>query len=637
MILEKIRNKFKEINTPILLFFDQEQEYKEEILALNEPDFKVLEINNNCFKIKYEIEILHPESKYILYHPFARPSKYSIKEYPLADLLYANEELIVDESADILSKYAINHSHAPLILQYKRFVKAAKYQTKLLPILTAKPFNEYKFKNAILSLILNEKKIANDTFNLIALFELLNQSEEQWEKQLKIITKEKLTDLIKEVVFNCTHISIEEITANTLQSLFLKLKYNVITKNSKVASTKDPYKQLKVTDDLTLSKIDVFFKEWSDDKIKGSQLENVLLHLGKGVDETKIVEAYDGSIVFGIKTQQIMQHEIKKLVAGIKDNPNQVVETLKDWQLNNEVNEDFVQEIDFIKYTALFYRLRRNYSDFDFNFIEDYIQKYQQELYKLDGFYRHAFIAYQHIEKEKDARNFTFVFQELNKNYDQFLIEINQAWIKILAENNFNLNATKIKKQYNFYKDFVADNQNKKVVIISDGFRFELAQDLINELKMDATNAIDLQAVVASIPSYTNLGMSNLLPNQGIETIIDDQTIDYAINGVKTNSSNREKILQQVEPDAIVLDYASFMRLGIAEQREILKPIRLVYIYHNWMDNIGDKRSSEYYTFEAVEQCIDQLKLLIKKLYNSLNMYNIYVTADHGFLFNYMK
>ncbi len=53
------------------------------------------------------------------------------------------------------------------------------------------------------------------------------------------------------------------------------------------------------------------------------------------------------------------------------------------------------------------------------------------------------------------------------------------------------------------------------------------------------------------------------------------------------------------------------------------------------MDNIGDKRSSEYYTFEAVEQCIDQLKVLIKKLYSSLNMYNIYVTADHGFLFNY--
>lgn len=53
MIIDKIRNKFKEITTPILLFFDPEQEYRDEVLAISEPDFKVLEVNNNYFKIKY--------------------------------------------------------------------------------------------------------------------------------------------------------------------------------------------------------------------------------------------------------------------------------------------------------------------------------------------------------------------------------------------------------------------------------------------------------------------------------------------------------------------------------------------------------------------------------------------------------
>ena len=54
MIIDKIRNKFKEITTPIVLFFDPEQEYREEVLAIDETDFKVLEVNNNYFKIKYE-------------------------------------------------------------------------------------------------------------------------------------------------------------------------------------------------------------------------------------------------------------------------------------------------------------------------------------------------------------------------------------------------------------------------------------------------------------------------------------------------------------------------------------------------------------------------------------------------------
>src|SRR5690606_12243927 len=36
MMIDKIRNKFKEITTPILLFFDPEQEYREEVLSIHE-------------------------------------------------------------------------------------------------------------------------------------------------------------------------------------------------------------------------------------------------------------------------------------------------------------------------------------------------------------------------------------------------------------------------------------------------------------------------------------------------------------------------------------------------------------------------------------------------------------------------
>ncbi|MFM9403111.1 hypothetical protein ACKLNQ_14435 [Myroides odoratimimus] len=41
MIIDKTRNKFKEITTTVLLFFDPKQEYREEVLAINQPDFKV--------------------------------------------------------------------------------------------------------------------------------------------------------------------------------------------------------------------------------------------------------------------------------------------------------------------------------------------------------------------------------------------------------------------------------------------------------------------------------------------------------------------------------------------------------------------------------------------------------------------
>lgn len=635
MIVEKILNKILEISTPLLLFFDKEEEYKEEILAINDSRFKVLMVDKNYFKIKYELEILYPNEKVLLYHPFEKPSGISLKNYPLTDLIYANEELLIDESADLLAKYAIHHSHAPIIMQFKRYVKAAKYQKKLLPVLSAKPFNEYRFKNTILSFILNESKVGNETMNLIKLFEIASESEESFNKIFQLIKRDKLESFLSELIYQVVHIHIEEVVFTKIQSLFYELKYNILTKNIKVVSSEDPYHHLKVDNELTLSKVELFFKEWMDDRSKSKTLDHVLTHFGQPINEANLVKVYGAQTEFGIKTANIIQHEIESLTQLVKDNPLKVIETIISWKTENTIQEDYQYEIDFLWHTAKYYNLIKNYRDFDFNYIEDYIKNYESELFALDLHYRHAFTAYQILDREKEVTLFTEVFSLLNKSYDQFLIDLNQSWLKILEENQFDINAVKVSKQYNFYEDHIDINPNKKVVIISDGFRFELAKDLVNELRGDSTNRIELNSMIASIPSYTNLGMSNLLPNDEIEAIINDKSIDYSIKGIKTNSANREKIIQLVEPNATVEEYAQFMRLSISEQRDVLKANKVTYIYHNWMDAIGDKRNSEYYTFEAVEQCIDQLKLLIKKLYNSLNMYNIYVTSDHGFLFNY--
>src|SRR5690554_1889837 len=211
MIVEKILNKILEISTPLLLFFDKEEEYKEEILAINDSRFKVLMVDKNYFKIKYELEILYPNEKVLLYHPFEKPSGTSLKNYPLTDLIYANEELLIDESADLLAKYAIHHSHAPIIMQFKRYVKAAKYQKKLLPVLSAKPFNEYRFKNTILSFILNESKVGNETMNLIKLFEIASESEESFNKIFQLIKRDKLESFLSELIYQVVHIHIEEV------------------------------------------------------------------------------------------------------------------------------------------------------------------------------------------------------------------------------------------------------------------------------------------------------------------------------------------------------------------------------------------------------------------------------------------
>ena len=60
---------------------------------------------------------------------------------------------------------------------------------------------------------------------------------------------------------------------------------------------------------------------------------------------------------------------------------------------------------------------------------------------------------------------------------------------------------------------------------------------------------------------------------------------------------------------------------------------RLVYIYHDRIDMIGDKQASETKTFEAAAQTVQELSQLLGFIVNSLNGSTVLVTADHGFMY----
>jgi len=171
-------------------------------------------------------------------------------------------------------------------------------------------------------------------------------------------------------------------------------------------------------------------------------------------------------------------------------------------------------------------------------------------------------------------------------------------------------------------------------VIISDAFRYEIGHELYNDLLADSKNNLTIQPCLASIPSYTNLGMSNLLPNKGIKIEQGEQDLVFKINGKPTNSQNRQVILQENNPESITIDYSEIIKFDRDKGRKFFIENKLVYIYHDWMDAIGDKKRTEHETFEETTKVVDQIKRLIQKIYG-WNISHVLVTADHGFLFNY--
>jgi uncharacterized protein (TIGR02687 family) len=139
--------------------------------------------------------------------------------------------------------------------------------------------------------------------------------------------------------------------------------------------------------------------------------------------------------------------------------------------------------------------------------------------------------------------------------------------------------------------------------------------------------------MLTMLPSYTQLGMAALLPQDGISL---DENGVATIEGQSTAGiKNRGQILA----DAVVgggtaIHSADLMAMSRKESRAMSKNHQVMYVYHNQIDAIGDKRETEKRVFEAAERSLVELIDVFKKLINA-NISNILLTADHGFIYQH--
>jgi hypothetical protein len=71
------------------------------------------------------------------------------------------------------------------------------------------------------------------------------------------------------------------------------------------------------------------------------------------------------------------------------------------------------------------------------------------------------------------------------------------------------------------------------------------------------------------------------------------------------------------------------------ERRALVDSANVVYIYHNSIDAVAEKKATEDDVFEACEEAITEIKNLVRIITNELSGANIFITADHGFIYSY--
>ena len=178
----------------------------------------------------------------------------------------------------------------------------------------------------------------------------------------------------------------------------------------------------------------------------------------------------------------------------------------------------------------------------------------------------------------------------------------------------------------------LSDKGTKRVfVIISDALRFEVAEELVQAINSKSRIKATLSSQLGVLPSYTGLGMASLLPYQ---------TLAYKINSHLELMADGKQVSTTEQRGAYLGAYSGaaikaedLLAMGKDKGREFVRDRRLIYVYHDRIDLIGDKQSSETKTFEAAADTLIELAQLVSFIINSLNGYNVLVTADHGFMY----
>lgn len=266
---------------------------------------------------------------------------------------------------------------------------------------------------------------------------------------------------------------------------------------------------------------------------------------------------------------------------------------------------------------------------------------YTEKAYEMDSFYRHFHYAFGCSLKDSNTlledklKHAADYVEALYQNW--YLKELTGCWTNAIADNLASLGyVSEIAKQRDFHSHYVrhlAGKNSRAFVIISDALRYEVAAELCDTIIRTTKGTAKLDAVQAVFPSITKFGMASLLPGRKLSV---NENMDVLVEGMPTRStSEREKILCASNPSSVAVQYSDVLNMKRTERRELVSGKEVIYIYHNTIDAIGDKAPTEKKVFEACEDAMQELSNILRIVINDMQGTDIFITADHGFLYTY--
>ena len=611
--IEEALNKLFEKHR-VIFWYDEKEELVEQYQQLNFPEVKKIHVQGNEFEIKHLINKQAPEGTFLLYFTGAKPAN---EDNWLLDMELAHQIFNTDQEAMFLQEMGLGYHLKELVTEHLEFFKAKDRRVKLKEFLgDGDEHQEIKYK--MLAVVFGTENISLVTY-IHAHGAAFSEGNEKYDVALQ---RYNLTDyywgeIKRKYNYQNESPSIYDFLLEVFNTNFILGKKSGLAKETRLL--------------LSLWKDTIQFRDYFakvSDKIASD------IGVESKLDQASIDDII-GDDLFKLSDVKVI-HELVQLITSESISNEKVIQYVKQRE-----NKFWFGEVESFYQSLLFasdlIALIRKQAQTKYITFEEGTDHYASSLYEVDLMYRKFIWNYRKTSQNKILADLAVKVEKVYSN----------DWL-LIYNNNWQSTIDKLKSwpkdirtsQRSFFDTHVKpilDKKQRLFVIISDALRYECGAELTKRLQSENRYEATMNHMISSLPSYTQLGMASLLPHK-VLSIQENSDIVFADGMSSSGTQGRTKILEvNSGVRATAIKAEDFMKMNSAKERGsegFVQSYDLIYIYHNRIDKTGDDKTTEEKVFEAVDDELQFLMEMIKKI-AAMNGNNMFVTADHGFIYQH--
>lgn len=596
----------------IVFWYDTRLEFRADFETLELPDVEKIELANNEFGVKYRLLREQPEQKFLLYREGAEPPH--LHNWLLDVQLASGNCFRTDQVALWLAELELGPDCYPLLEAHVAFFESAKRREALGKLLEPGDSQNLLQRKMLAVCAGNEPRLD------VILENLLGDLAASKDVRIKLIESSGLNVYLWEQVKRAYGYSSEQPGLHDFVIELFKACFMLGI---------DPAYKARLSAEAL-----VFLKRWKDSRSHEQSFETLSEQCAAVLQIDDKLQTLDWRSLLELDYFELIDRKILSELVRAVVARTVTAQEVEQWVRQRRQSHWFGRFKDVylaLEHAAQFIQVL-DITQLQMESLTDGVQKYASQWFRLDQRYR-KFVY--HLRESGQASLLGELAMQVENLYgNNYLSRLNDRWQQhVDAAQQWE--AAPVVLQRNFFSRYVqpfVERKTKVCVLISDAFRYEVGEELQSLIRQEDRFEAELEPMLSMLPSYTQLGMAALLPNNNLQ-LADNDSGDAIVDGQSAQGSvNRGKILATRVPASQVVRAKDLLAMNQADSRALLRDNEVVYVYHNLIDKTGDTRDTEERVFSAAEETLSELIRLVKKLTNA-NASNLLITADHGFIY----